>query len=182
MIVQARAAQAASTVRNDKSNIDPISSVSAASAYPISGIIDGNNIYSRTYFMNCPGCGRGLVILPPALDWPTTVGDASAPMEVLTAVSRCDKCGQKSSIAVLILHESLLTVADVARFTKTSERTVRTWIDDGRLPVLQAAAKGAIRIRPDDLRQLMAEETRRTDDKGTRAVDEAPRAEGGGAA
>ena len=48
----------------------------------------------------------------------------------------------------------LLTVAEVAAALQISERAVRRWIAEGRLPAVHLGR--AVRIRPVDLAQLIA--------------------------
>jgi len=48
----------------------------------------------------------------------------------------------------------LLTVADVASALQVSERAVRRWIAEGRLPAVHFGR--AVRIRPADLAQVIA--------------------------
>jgi excisionase family DNA binding protein len=47
----------------------------------------------------------------------------------------------------------LLTVPDVAQRLQVSERAVRRWIAEGRLPAVRLGR--AVRIRPADLAQLI---------------------------
>jgi excisionase family DNA binding protein len=53
-----------------------------------------------------------------------------------------------------IVSERLLTAPEVAAYCAVSLRTVRRWIDDGKLPALQLGR--AIRIDGGDLERLLA--------------------------
>jgi excisionase family DNA binding protein len=50
-----------------------------------------------------------------------------------------------------------LTVAQVAERLQLHEETIRRWIRDGRLPVLDLGKKAGFRIRPADLEAFIAE-------------------------
>ncbi len=51
----------------------------------------------------------------------------------------------------------LLTIHDVAAYTKVSYWTVRSWIESGKLPVLRLPGR-LIRIRPDALKHFLQTE------------------------
>ena len=53
----------------------------------------------------------------------------------------------------------LLTIQDVAAYTKVSYWTVRGWVESGRLPVLRLPGR-LIRIRPSALERFLETECR----------------------
>jgi excisionase family DNA binding protein len=53
----------------------------------------------------------------------------------------------------------LLTIQDVADFTRVSYWTARGWIESGKLPVLRLPGR-LIRIRPVALEQILEKECR----------------------
>ena len=50
-----------------------------------------------------------------------------------------------------------LTVAQVAALLQVHEETVRRWIREGQLPVLDLGKKAGYRVRPTDLDAFLAE-------------------------
>lgn len=53
--------------------------------------------------------------------------------------------------------EQLLTVNDVAALLRVSPRTVRRWIETGKLRATRLPGRGAYRIQPADLRAALHE-------------------------
>lgn len=56
--------------------------------------------------------------------------------------------------------EAWLTVGDVVARLKVHERTVRRWIDDGRLPAKRLGGRAGYRIAESDLLAFMEADTR----------------------
>jgi excisionase family DNA binding protein len=55
------------------------------------------------------------------------------------------------------IEQQWLTVAQVAALFQVHDETVRRWIRDGQVPVLNLGKKAGYRMRPQDLDQFIAQ-------------------------
>jgi excisionase family DNA binding protein len=58
-----------------------------------------------------------------------------------------------------VTQRPLMTIGDVAELLGVSQRTVRRWIDDGRLKAIQLGGRRApVRVDPRELEQWLRDE------------------------
>jgi excisionase family DNA binding protein len=91
---------------------------------------------------------------PTATEFSTTSGAMASLARAIAELVRVEVDARvRAALAELPAVEELLSTAEAARYAKVSPRSIRRWLDQGKLRALHAGRE--LRIRRADLDQLM---------------------------